>query len=427
MRNPRLISKLRNMAASNLQTAREFGYRARMIPSIDFAIVGAGPYGLSLGAHLAGRGADFKIFGSPMAVWRSHMPSGMYLKSEGFASDIFDPRRQHTLEEFCKRNGHAYADVGVPIPVEVFYAYGTDFQRSLLPDLDTRHIEEITSETGGFLLRLDDGATLLARRVIIAVGISHYAYVPPELQELPPQFFSHTSQKRPMSDFAGRKVLVLGAGSSAVDTAGLLQEAGAEAELITRRPKIWFNHPPVVKRGLERAYSTLVKPRSGLGLGWRSRMASDLPNVFHHMPEQFRLRVTRGHLGPSAGWVSRSLVEGRVPIRVNTALHRAEVRGDKVVATFVETNGDEKEIVADHIVAWTGYKVNLNRLEFLDHKIRQQISTVQNTPRLSRYFESSVPGLYFVGPSAANSFGPLLRFAWGAKFTSRHLSRYLVR
>jgi thioredoxin reductase len=398
-----------------------------MTRSIDFAIVGAGPYGLSLGAYLAEVGADFKIFGSPMAVWRSHMPSGMYLKSEGFASDLFDPRRRHTLREFCDRNGHAYADVGVPIPVEVFYAYGRDFQQHLLPDLDTRHIAQITLDGSGFLLRLDDGETLRAKHVIIAVGITHYAYVPSELRVLPSHLLSHSSQQRPRNDFSGRKVLVLGAGSSAVDTAGLLHQAGADTQIITRRPKIWFSHPPDNKRGLELAYSRVLKPRSGLGLGWRSRMASDLPTVFHRMPENFRLRVTRGHLGPAAAWVSRPLVDGKVPMRVNTELLKAEARGDKVVVTVAEAGGGQEEVVADHVVAATGYKVDLDRLEFLDEKIHQRLSHVQNTPRLTRYFESSVPGLYFVGPSAANSFGPLLRFAWGAKFTSRHLSRHLTR
>ncbi|MBW4022469.1 MAG: NAD(P)-binding domain-containing protein [Proteobacteria bacterium] len=398
-----------------------------MTPWIDYAIVGAGPYGLSLGAHLAARGADFRIFGSPMAVWRSHMPSGMYLKSEGFASDIFDPRGQHTLRDFCERHGYAYADVGVPIPVEVFYAYGREFQERLLPDLDTRHIAGITSETGGFLLRLDDGQAVRARRVIVAVGIAHYAFVPHELQALPPQFVSHTSQQRSMTDFSGKKVLVLGAGSSAVDTAGLLHQAGADTEIATRRPKIWFNHPPDNKRGLELAYARLLKPRSGLGLGWRSRMASDLPTIFHGMPERFRLRVTRGHLGPSAGWVSRQMVEGKVPIRTDMTLRQAAVKGDRVVVTFDKPDGAQEQVVVDHLVAGTGYKVDLDRLEFLDEPMRAQISRVHNTPRLSRFFESSVPNLYFVGPSAANSFGPLLRFAWGAKFTSRHLSRHLTR
>ena len=331
------------------------------------------------------------------------------------------------FEDFCERHGYAYADVGVPIPVEVFYAYGREFQQRLLPELDTRHISQITAEGGGFALRLDDDEVIRARKVIVAVGISHYAYLPPELVDLPSQFVSHTSQQQSIGELAGQKVLVLGAGSSAVDSAGLLHQAGADAEIMTRRPKIWFNHPPSDKRGLELAYSRIVKPRSGLGLGWRSRMASDLPTVFHRMPEPFRLRVTRGHLGPSAGWVSRELVEGKVPIRVNMDLQRAQVRGDKIVVTFAKPGGEQEEVVADHVVAGTGYKVDLDRLEFLDQPIRTQISRVQNTPRLSRYFESTVPNLYFVGPSAANSFGPLLRFAWGAKFTSRHLSRHLTR
>ncbi|WP_419758131.1 NAD(P)-binding domain-containing protein [Acidisoma sp.] len=397
-----------------------------MVTTVDFAIVGAGPYGLSLGAHVAGAGADFKIFGSPMAVWQNHMPRGMHLKSEGFASTLFDPKRQHSLEEFCKRNGHPYADVGIPVPVELFYSYGRDFQQRLLPDLDTRHIAQITEDRGGFLLRLDDGDLLRARKVVVAVGISHYAYLPPELRDLPSRFVSHTSQQLPMSEYAGRKVFVLGAGSSAVDTAGLLHQAGADVELVTRRPKIWFNHPPERKRGLELAYARLLKPRSGLGLGWRSYMASDLPTVFHKMPERFRLKVTKGHLGPSAGWVSRTLVEDKVPIKVERSLSKTEVRGDRLLVTFSGPGGQE-EVEADHLVAGTGYKVDLDRLEFLDEPIRRQISRVQNTPRLSRFFESSVPGLYFIGPSAANSFGPLLRFAWGAKFASRHLTRHLVR
>ena len=397
-----------------------------MAHRVDFAIIGAGPYGLSLGAHLAGAGADFKIFGSPMGVWQSHMPSGMFLKSEGFASTLFDPSEKHTLEEFCRRNGHAYAHVGVPVPLDVFANYGRDFQRRLLPDLDTRHIARISVAGGSFLLRLDDGDEVEARKVVMAVGIAHYAYVPPELRELPARFFSHTSEQRPRSEFAGRKVLVLGAGSSAVDTAGLLHQTGADVEIITRRPKIWFNHPPDRKRGVALAYSRLRKPRSGLGLGWRSYMASGLPTVFHTMPERFRLRVTRGHLGPSAGWTSRQLVEGKVPIKVERSLRKTETRGEKLVVTFRTPDGDET-VEADHLIGATGYKVDLDRLGFLDADILQGIASVQNTPRLSRFFESSVPGLYFVGPSAANSFGPLLRFAWGAKFASRRLSRHLTR
>jgi FAD-dependent urate hydroxylase len=393
----------------------------------DVVIIGAGPYGLSLGAYLAAHGANFRIFGDPMAVWRSHMPRGMYLKSEGFASDLFDPKREWTLRTFCERNGHSYADVGVPIPLDVFHSYGLEFQRRVLPDLDTRLVAHLSFEDGAFTLRLDDGEVIRARRVVTAVGITHYAYIPAELAGLPPELLSHTSQQRPLEQYSGRRIAVIGAGSSAVDMAGLLHQAGAQTQILTRRPKIWFHHPPDGRRGINLAAKRVLKPRSGIGLGWRSRMASDLPLVFHSMPERFRLRVTKGHLGPAAGWVSRQLVEGKVDIRHNMHLRHAEANGKSAHLIFENAEGETEEVVADHIVAGTGYKVDLDRLAFLDTGLRERIANVQNTPILSSHFESSVRGLYFVGPSAANSFGPLLRFAWGAKFTARHLANHLTR
>ncbi len=355
------------------------------------------------------------------------MPRGMYLKSEGFASDLFDPKHEQTLRAFCERNGHSYADVGVPIPLDIFYSYGLEFQRQLLPDLDTRLVARVSVEDGGFTLRLDDGEVIRARRVVSAVGITHYAHIPAELVGLPPELLSHTSQQRPVEQYSGRRVAVVGAGSSAVDMAGLLHQAGADTQILTRRPKVWFHHPPDGRRGVNLAAKRLLKPRSGLGLGWRSRMASDLPLVFHSMPERFRLRVTKGHLGPAAGWVSRQLVEGKVDIRLNMSLRYAKANGKVAHLVFENAAGETEEVVADHVIAGTGYKVDLNRLVFLDTELRSHIANVHNTPILSPHFESSVRGLYFIGPSAANSFGPLLRFAWGAKFTSRHLANHLTR
>ena len=49
-------------------------------------IIGAGPYGLSVAAHLRAHGVAFRIFGAPLDSWRNHMPVGMMLKSDGFAS-----------------------------------------------------------------------------------------------------------------------------------------------------------------------------------------------------------------------------------------------------------------------------------------------------------------------------------------------------
>lgn len=55
------------------------------------AIIGAGPYGLSIAAHLRAYGIPFRIFGAPLDSWRRHMPVGMMLKSDGFASSLSAP------------------------------------------------------------------------------------------------------------------------------------------------------------------------------------------------------------------------------------------------------------------------------------------------------------------------------------------------
>ena len=392
----------------------------------DVVVIGAGPYGLSIAAHLAARNADFRVFGTPMGVWRDHMPQGMFLKSEGFASTLFDPDRKLTLERYCAAHGHPYAAIGLPISRELFCDYGIAFQQRFVPDLQTDHVADVAALERGFTVRLGGGETFRARRVIVATGISHYAYVPPELAGLPPEVVSHTSQQRRLEDYAGRRVAVLGAGSSAIDMAGLLHQAGAETQLLTRRTKIWFNDPPVEMRGLRRLASSVKRPRSGLGLGWRSRMACDLPTVFHHLPSGFRIRVTRGHLGPSASWMARRLVEGKVTMRLGMTLRSAELRNGKPCLTFVDGDGGSADVAVDHVVAGTGYKVDMDRLPFLAPDLRNRIGQEQKTPILSRNFESTVRGLYFTGVSAANSFGPLLRFAWGARFTADRLTSHLV-
>jgi hypothetical protein len=73
-----------------------------MSTSRHVVIIGAGPYGLSIAAHMRERGIEFRIFGSPLRAWRSQMPKDKFLKSERFASNLYDPHAEFTLERFCK-------------------------------------------------------------------------------------------------------------------------------------------------------------------------------------------------------------------------------------------------------------------------------------------------------------------------------------
>src|SRR5580704_2601116 len=151
---------------------------------IEVAIVGAGPYGLSIAAHFRRRGIPFRIFGRPMDSWVSHMPKGSCLKSDGFASNIYDPNSEFTLERFCKEQGIEYAHMGIPVHLETFSAYGLEFQKRMLPELDERMIEKVDQTADGFVLTAEGGETIQARRVVLAVGIPHFAYVPESLTHL---------------------------------------------------------------------------------------------------------------------------------------------------------------------------------------------------------------------------------------------------
>lgn len=392
----------------------------------ETAIVGAGPYGLSMAAHFRGRGIPFRIFGRPMDSWLAHMPKGMMLKSDGFASNIYDPDSKFTLRQFCAERGIDYADMGNPVRLQTFSEYGLAFRDRMVPELEDKLVTGLERTGDGFNLRLDDGELVKARRVVLAVGITHFAHVPENLAQLPAELVSHSYRHHDLEPFRGRSVAVVGAGSSAIDIAGLLHESGADVQLVARANALKFHTAPTP--GKRRPFlQRLRHPDSGLGPGMRSRFFSDYGSIFHYLPEGLRLDLVRTTLGPSAGWFMKDKVMGRVPLVLGYKTERAAVENGKVRLHLRGTDGSERQIVTEHVIAATGYKVDINRLAFLSPEIRSQLRAVNRTPVLSSTFESSVPGLYFVGVSAANSFGPVMRFAFGAGFAATCVTQALTK
>jgi thioredoxin reductase len=392
---------------------------------LNTAIIGAGPYGLSIAAHLRRSGIPFRIFGRPMDSWLAHMPKGMMLKSDGFASDIYDPQSAFTLRQFCAEKGIEYADTGIPVRLETFTAYGLAFRDRMVPELEDKLVAHVERTQGGFRLQLEDGETLLARTVVLAVGITHFAFTPEGLANLPSEFLSHSARHREVEPFRGRSVVVIGAGASALDLAGLLHEAGADVQLVTRRQSLKFHSQPT---GKPRSWWQQVRhPQSGLGPGMRSRFFANSPMAFHYLPEGLRVEAVRRTLGPSGGWFIRDKVIGRVALHLGCTPQGAEVRNDKIHLKLRASDGNESEIVSEHVIAATGYKVNLDRLAFLDPEIRNRVRTLGGYPVLDSNFESSIRGLYFAGLAAANSFGPVMRFAFGAGFAARTVTHALTK
>ncbi len=390
----------------------------------DVAIVGAGPYGLSIAAHLRARNVNFRIFGNPMHTWLQHMPKGMRLKSEGFASSLYDPDSTFTLEAYCKEKGHPYSHLGRPVPLSVFAAYGLEFQKRFVPNLEDKLVESLKQTADGFEIRLEDGETVTARKVVMAIGLTHYKHIPPEFASLPSEFVSHSSQHSDPAEFKGREVVILGAGASALDWAALLHQAGAKVHVVARRAKIKFHDPP--KDVEPSLLSRLRNPVTGIGPGWKLFWCANAPLVFRKMPLNFRLEKVKTVLGPAPCWFTKQEVVGNVSLIEGAKVTRVDVQNGKVNVGLVDSTGAAQSLTADHVLLATGYKVNMQSLRFLDSQLAQKLKTVENTPVLSSNFESSVPGMYFVGASAANTFGPLLRFAFGAGFAARRLSRHLA-
>ncbi len=392
------------------------------MPDIDTIIVGAGPYGLSLAAHLKWRGVAFRIFGQPMQFWRDCMPLGMSLKSEGSSSDLFDPNSEFGISTYYREIGRPF--VGrVIVPSEIFVNYGLEFQKRFVPDVEQKEVANIARAGDGFAVRLEDGPTLRAARVVVAVGIRDYAHIAQPYSALPKDYVTHSVEYGPVDRLKGKTVIVVGAGASAVDVAWSLHERQVDVSILCRGHAIKFHPEPAARTW----FDAIRRPDTPIGGGWKHWFYSNAPHLFQYLPERTRLQIVATALGPSPGWFMTDRVPGRVPIFSGLTVQNAKIVNQKVKLTAKNSSGRDQELVADQIIAATGYRVDVNRLRMLDDNLKKQITTVVGAPILSSVFESSVKGLYFIGSSSAPSFGPVMRFVAGAGFTVRTVSRALPR
>jgi hypothetical protein len=94
--------------------------------------------------------------------------------------------------------------------------------------------------------------------------------------------------------------------------------------------------------------------------------------------------------------------------------------GDRVAVTFDDGGRD----IVDHVLLGTGYRIDLARYPFLDGDLLAEVHRVNGYPVLRRGFESSVPGLHFIGSTGAWTYGPLMRFVAGTPFAAAEVARF---
>jgi FAD-dependent urate hydroxylase len=353
------------------------------------------------------------------------MPKGMFLKSEGSASNLSDPSGRYTLARYCAEHGLLYGERGTPISLETFNLYSHWFRKNLVPVVDDLMVTRIVRAAEVFELGLSDGTTVRAQKVVMATGLHHMAHIAPVLRCLPSELFSHSADHHDLQCFKAKDVTLIGGGQSALEIAALLAEEGASVRILVRQPSLVWN--PVPKTGYRSLYRRLRYPRSGLGDGMRMWFYCNKPMLFRRLPQRIRLKRAYSELGPAGAWWLKGRVLGRIPVLMNHSVSGAEVRGGRVQLTVVEHYGRKTDVVTDHVISATGYRFDLQRLPFLDDPLKSELHTIERQPILSSGFESSVRGLYFTGLASASSLGPAMRFLEGTGYTSRTVSRDIAR
>jgi FAD-dependent urate hydroxylase len=382
----------------------------------DVVVLGAGPYGLSAGAHLRNiKGLEVRVFGEPMDFWKSHMPEGMLLRSPWAASNLSDPKSALSFDAYSEAKA---TTVPRPIPLESFVDYGLWFQKQAVPEIDRRKITRIETAPNGFRLLLDDGEQLQTRRVVIAAGIAPFARRPAAFDGLPRELVTHVADGKEVRSFNGKRVAVIGAGQSALESAALIHEAGGDVEVIMRAPAIhWLGwRARMAKLG---PVANIFYSKFDIGPAGVSRIVA-IPDSVKFFPRSMQDGFRKRALRPAG---SRWLIDRFKNIRVTTgsSVESAKASGEKLQLRL--NDGSTRDL--DHALLGTGYQVNVDRYPFLPAELSQKVKKVNGFPQIGPGFESSVPGLHFLGAPASWLYGPLMFFVCGTDFAARRLAMHL--
>ncbi|MBV9689023.1 MAG: NAD(P)-binding domain-containing protein [Ktedonobacteraceae bacterium] len=402
----------------HLTVDKQQSQHAVVTPQYDVVIVGAGPYGLSTAAHLQERGLKFAIFGKPMGFWRDHMPKGMRMRSHWWATNLSTPHKHYRLEHYAQEQGPFEQD---PFWLDTFIDYGLWFQKRVAPTVDETYVAGIERKNAHFEITLVDGRVIHSLAVVMAVGLAYYAHRPDKyMQHLPAHLISHIMDHNAVDHFANNRVVVIGGGQSAFETAALMYEAGARVDLVIRRPIRWVAvqnpHIPALLR-------TLRAPLTGLGVGWSNVFLEKTPYLFHKLPRTTKdYYLSTRHIPAASPWLKERVI-GKVSIHDDVQVREVQAVDDDVHITF--SNG--KDLQADHVLLATGYLCDVRRLPMLHPSIVAAVQTYMGSPILNSRFESTVPGLYFLGFSAQRSFGPLYRFVLGVEAAASRIAHAVSR
>jgi thioredoxin reductase len=389
-----------------------------MTERLDIAVIGAGPYGLSVAAHLIGR--NVRTFGAPMETWRTRMPPYMFLRSDWQETSLSAPGNLGSIDRWARVSGEEREE---PIPLQKFLRYAEWFRRTFVPEGDPADIAGLERDGGGYRVTTAAGDELAARQVVVAVGAVPFAYAPPKLAQAVGGRVAFATSLQDYEPYRGRRVVVVGGGQGGLESASLAVQAGAEVELVVRSSLRWFaDREPHKRRGrLHQRLYRIAYPVVGYGPPPLNRLALH-PDVFAALPKAARRRLAARILRAGGSPWLRDEVEREVQVTEGVGVDGIEQDG---AVRLRLSDGTVRE--ADAVILAAGFRFSLQRLGFLSGEIRRRIALDDGRPVLDRWFRSTERGLLFVGFAAEHRFGPVARFIPGTRFTANRVRESLER
>ena len=389
-----------------------------MAERLEAAVVGAGPYGLSVAAHLRDRAV--RVFGEPMETWRTRMPPDMLLRSDWSETSLSAPGGAGTIDRWSSVTEEPRQE---PIPLQTFLRYASWFSESFVSEHDPSPVASVERTRSGFRVTSAGGDEVDVGKLIVAVGAVPFAYAPPPFDRVIGDGVRHATDLQDYAAYRSRRVLVVGGGQGGLESAALAARAGADVELIVRSQLHWFTaREPHAPRGrLHQRLYRIAYPVVGYGPPPLNRLVLH-PDLLARLPESVRRRLTQRVLRAGGSPWLRPALEG-VHVSQGVAVERVERTNGHVDVRL--TDGTERE--ADAVIVAAGFRFDLGRLTFLTPELRAGVELDEGWPVLDRYFRSSDPNLLFVGFAAAHRFGPIVRFIPGTRFAAPRIRELFPR
>jgi thioredoxin reductase len=218
----------------------------------------------------------------------------------------------------------------------------------------------------------------------------------------------------------GKRVAVIGAGQSALESAAILHEMGIDVEVIARTPVLrWIGmHQRLHNLG---PISKVLYSKHDVGPIGISRLVA-YPNLVYHVPIGLKDRIrTRAVRSAGAPWLIPRLQNVKISTS-RTVVSAKEIDGEVQLQL-----DDRTERRVDHVLMATGYRVDIAKYQFLAPELVREVRHLDGYPDVTAGFATSVPGLHFIGATAARKFGPLMYFVAGTEFASKELTSALRR